>query len=355
MMEGRTRKDRIGERQYPPTPLRLAEARRRGDVPRSADLTRVVSALGAVVLLSLAAPRLGEELVKMTAALLDGRGESMASAGALAERASAAVQPLAAIVMLTAAGAFVAAAVAGMVQGGLTISASRLGPDLGRLSPSAGLARMFSRRAGVRLLSALVKLAAVAAVAFFAIRSLLPEIIRLPRLGGREMLSRSGGWACGLALRAGAVLLALAVLDYLYQRWQHRQDLMMTRLEYLEDLKRMEGSPLARKRRKELAAEMAAGPAALHVPRASAVIASTSGRAVALKLAPNRRSSRVLAVGRGPAGERIRHIALAAGVPVIQDDSLAEALSARCRPATVVPRSQHEAVVRLLARAPRGA
>ncbi len=249
------RRDELGERTYEPTPLRLAEARRQGLVARSRDLTAAALLLGAVAVLGLLARRLLEELTGMTATLLDGRQAPLAPPDELAALCAQSAGGVLGVLAPFALAVVLVAVMANLVQVGLLATAEPLRADLGRLSPAEGLRRLFSTRSLARLAFAVAKLAAVALVAALTIRSKLPEIAAMGRLGAAPLAAAFGHLAYVLALRGAAALFVVALIDYAYQRWQHRHDLRMTRREWLDDMKRMEGHPLTRRRRRGATAE----------------------------------------------------------------------------------------------------
>lgn len=239
----------ITERTEPPTRLRLAEARKRGQVPRSADLTTAAVLLAGMVALMLSGSRLADELIRMTASLLsfdlplpDRAAPAPPLWTALAPVLWALVPFWASIVM--------AAAVAGVAQVGLPAGGEVIQPRAERLSPAAGLRRLVSGRGPVRAALALAKLAAVALVSFATIRSQLPRIEAASGAGVGEQAAAAGRMLGHLSLRVVGVLAALSAVDWVYQRYQHRRDLMMTRREVAEDLRKMEGDPLVQSRRR---------------------------------------------------------------------------------------------------------
>jgi len=239
----------ITERTEPPTRLRLAEARKRGQVPRSADLTAAAVLLAGVGALALSGPGLADELIRMTASLLSFDSPPTDRAALAAPLWTAVAPVLWALVPFWAA-IVVAAAVAGVAQVGLAVGSDVIRPRAERLSPGAGLRRLISGRGPVRAALAMAKLAAVTLVSFTTIRSQLPRIEAASGAGVGEQAAAAGRMMGHLSLRVVVLLAALSAVDWLYQRYQHRRDLMMTRREVAEDLRKMEGDPLAESRRR---------------------------------------------------------------------------------------------------------
>ena len=226
--------------------LRLAEARRRGQVARSADLTGVAVLLAGVVALWLAGGVLLRELTGMVGGMLSfaplAPGVGSATGGSVWSQAGSVVW-----IAVCFCGVLVfVAMLAGIAQVGLHISGEVIGPRLDRLSPGRGLRRVFSSRGLVRLTLALGKVAAVGLVAAVTISGQLPQIASACGFG----LERQGAsaWAMlgRMAWRTAGVLAVLGAIDWLYQWRRGRRDLMMTRREVLEDLRKTEGDPLMR-------------------------------------------------------------------------------------------------------------
>ncbi len=244
-------RDESGERTEQPTRLRLAEARRNGQVARSADLCSVVVAAAALAGLAGFGPAMLTGLRQMTAGMLSAPDGSVGLAATSATFHSLLGGVLWPVVGFFAV-VFVAAVGANILQFGLLAAPGQLRGDASRISPIAGAGRMFSRRTAMRGVLSVAKLIAIAAVTAVTISSLLPRIVAAAAVRTADLASEAGTLILTLTIRIGVVLALLAVIDLLYQRWQLRQDLMMTRRELLEDLKRSEGDPLTRARRRSI-------------------------------------------------------------------------------------------------------
>lgn len=250
-------RDETGERTERPTPLRLKEARRRGHVARSADVVSAAGALAALGMLALTGGAMLTGLTRMTTTLLSApAGDLDALPGLLwpdlawvLARAGGLVLAVLAVVVL-----------ANLVQVGLLATGKTFEPDFRRLSVADGLRRVLSGRSLVRALLAAAKLAGVAAVVFWTVRPLLARIAAAGRLPVGALVGEASALAMRVGLRTAGVLGALAALDWLYQRRRHLRELRMTRREVQEDLKRMEGDPLVRRRRRQAAGELARKP-----------------------------------------------------------------------------------------------
>ncbi len=233
------------------TPLRLEQARRAGFVPRSPDVTNVAVLLTAGGMIAWLGPTLLTGVKSMTAALLDGRADPLASPATLEKALQAALPgvllPTAGIV----AACVVVAILAGAIQFKPLTTFEPIRPQWGRLSIAAGFKRMFSLRNGVRTALTLAKLAALAWVGAGVVRTGIAGFLAITNSNVENVAADFARLIRNALLPMLAALVALAVVDWLYQRWQYQRDLRMSRQEWKEDLKCMEGDATIRTARKK--------------------------------------------------------------------------------------------------------
>ncbi len=340
----------FGERTEPATPRKREEARRRGQAARSADLSSAAVLCAAVAAIGLFGSGLGGGLAGAVSGTLGNLAAADGEADNLLLHYGASVSSVALAFLPIALFVVSAAAAAGLLQVGLLFAGAPLAPDPARLDPLRGLGRMFSARSLARLLGGLLKLAAVGAVAGFTIwgeRARLAEAALLPL---EEGLGLAGGTVSALALRTALVLLALGLVDYGYQRWQHERDLRMSRAELREELRRYEGDPAIKERRRAVQRQIALGRMVEGVARATVVITNPTDLAVAVEYDPERMAAPVVAAkGRRLLAERIHEAARANGVPVVERTELARALYRSTGVGGPVPPEHYAAVADVLA------
>jgi flagellar biosynthesis protein FlhB len=330
-----------GEATEAPTPRRLAEARRRGEVACSRELCGAVAL--AAGLLALAAG--GASFVASLAGLVRGGllsalAPDRSPSGALLA-AAADVARLAALPLLAAAAA---GAAAGLLQTGGLVAPAAATPRLERLDPARGLAGLLSRERLAAIGLGLLKATLVLALALGWVEGAASSIASLPRA-----LAPGAGLLALLAplgLRLCLVLLAFGAADLLLTRWRHRRRLRMTRQEVRREQREDEGDPRHREaRRRRHRALLEAGP----VARATCVVVNPTHLAVALR---HRRgvdeAPRVVAKGRGAEARRIRSEARRAGVPVVRDVALARALHQLAEVGEEIPEPLYDAAAAVL-------
>lgn len=331
------------------TPRRREEARRKGQVAYSPDLsTSFVLFVALLVLLALS-PTIGGRLMQAM------RSE-LVSAGRWAGRPTADPQVLVATLLSHAAmatGAVVAVAMAaamlaGISQAGLRVTFQPLSPDWQRLNLASGWKRLLSLRSAVRAAMALAKAALVAGVCAWLISKDYAVWTRQPTLAAAV----AAGWMSGLklALLLAGAMLGLAGADYLFQRQRHEADLRMTRQELIEERRDEEIDPHLRARMRRLLREAAENRSVADVGRATVVVSNPTHFAVALRYERGETAEPVvLAKGADATARRIIRKAEEHGVPVLRRPPVARALYALGEIGESIPRDLFHAVAEILA------
>jgi len=339
--------DDAGDRTEQPTPRRLEEAREEGRIPRSLDLSAAIVLLGGLLLLKLLGGHMLAALLNGIHAVDDGTTISAAELPAWIRRVSrAAAEALAPLLLLLV----ILAACGTIAQSGLPTSLKALALNLNRLNPVVGLKRLWSADSAVRLAMGLLKMAFVAAIAYLAIAGDIRAVLQLGNLAPAEILPTAGGLIYRGALRMGLALLVLGLLDYLYQRWSWWRGLKMTRQEIRDELKRMEGDPHIRTRRRQMQLRLAMQRIGLDVPKSDVVVTNPTEYAVALKYdEATMNAPKVVAKGQDLLALRIRQIAQQHGIPIVQRPPLARALYYVVEVGQEIPPAFYRAVAEVLA------
>ena len=330
-----------GARSEPPSPRRLREARRRGEVARSRELGGAAALLGGLVALAVTAPQAAAAMARAIRASL-AAGDHMPDPAALLR---AAAWDVARWSLPAGAAAVALGALASLALAGPGLSPEALRPRWERVDPLAGLRRLLSpsQLAGAAL--GVLKAAALVALAWTWLRAAAPGLAELPRASPAALL-RAVPHLFDLALRLASTTLAFGLGDAALARWRHLRSLRMTRDEVRREHKDDEGDPAHRaEHRRRHRALLTAGP----ISRATVVVVNPSHVAVALR---HDRSSpdapRVVAKGTGRTAAAIRSAARRSGVPVVRDVPLARALHRLAEVGDEIPEELYEAAAALL-------
>jgi flagellar biosynthesis protein FlhB len=265
--------------------------------------------------------------------------------GVMRQAAFAAAPPIGAV-MLAAA---VAGAAGNLIQHGLIISGEKLKPDLKKVSPLAGFKRLFGVDALFQFAKTFLKLLAVGAVVWFAVKPHLDELQGLSALGVAAMLPVSRDLLLAVTWPVLVLLALVAGGDWLFQRMRWTQRQRMTREELKEDYKQSEGDPHVRAKLKAMRAEKARRRMMQNLPTATVVVMNPTHYAVALRYEPGETAAPVcVAKGVDEVALRIRAVAEEHDVAVVEDPPLARALFAAVDVDETIPREHFEAVAQVI-------
>ncbi len=237
-----------------------------------------------------------------------------------------------------------------VMQTGIMVVPKRIVPNLELLDPIRGLKNLFSLSAVMRFLVAIIKLTVIVLIGYFLVRSRLSWIAALVGKSAWGILDVSRRLCLSLMVQVSIAMMAVAVLDYAYQRWQHEKKLMMTKQEVRDERKRDEGDPHIRSRQAQMRRAIAQSRMMQAVPEASVIVSNPTQIAVALKWDENDMSApTVVAKGRDYLAERIRKIGRENGVPLIERKELARILYETVEVGAEIPANLYYAVAEILA------
>ncbi len=343
--------DDMGEKTEEPTPRKRNEARSEGNIPKSLDLNAGIILFGGIILLGVFGGQMLRAMSSMVRSMLSlEAGSSVTRTDDLSQAWALGMNFAYEIVTPVVIGLVVIALLNGYFQVGVLFTLKPLQPSLSKISPIKGLARMFSLRSVMRLVMSLGKVGMVMAVATVVIYFDMPKIVSLMNLSAGQVLIAAADIVWWLAVKIAVVLLLLGILDYMYQKWQHEQDLKMTKFEVKQEMKQMDGDPLVKQRRAKVARQLALQRLQQHVPQADVVVTNPTHYAVALKYDGKTMSApRMVAKGADYMAMRIRQIAVGVGIPIVERPPLARALYREVEPGQEIPADYYAAVAEILA------
>jgi flagellar biosynthetic protein FlhB len=345
--------DQHGEKTEKPSAKKLRDARKRGDVPRSADLVAAVSLLAVTFVLvrsgAAAMVRLQTHLSESLTRLAEQSAVALTpeALGTMVVDDGLLLAVLAAPVMITAAAAGL---VGNVAQSGWVFAPERLTPDFTRLSPQKGWQRIRPIQSGITLLKAVAACTVVGALAWSLGKDALVETPRLAWMSPAGAAIEGWGWIRRLLWQGGAALLLLAGADVGWQWWRHYATLKMTKQELRDEAKSSDGNPEIKARVRRVQREMVRRRMMAAVPTATVVITNPTHYAVALEY---RRGAMmapvVVAKGKDLVAQRIKQVARDHGVPLVENVPLAQALFKGAEVGESIPAALFGAVAEVLA------
>ncbi|MDX2148805.1 MAG: flagellar biosynthesis protein FlhB [Planctomycetota bacterium] len=338
----------MGDKTELPTAKRLSEARGKGQVAKSQDLVAAIDLIGALIALLIFASLVFHVSGELMLTLLD-LGEhglefdprAMLPWGLAWDAAI----PVLAVFGVMALVTFLAH----YVQFGFLFTLHPLMPDLQRLDPIAGLGRFVSKQNAVKTVISLIKLTLSGVVAGVVTWNAAGRIARLPALDATTAAKEVMRLAMEIVIWLLVIALVLGLLDFFFQRWQHTENLKMTRHQVEEERKDMEGDPEIKGKRLRMAREIALQRVNRDVPQATVVVTNPTHFSVALKYDASMRAPLVVAKGVDELALRIREVARTHKVPVIERPPLARALYAGVPVGGEVRPEHYQAVAEILA------
>lgn len=333
------------------TPKRRADARRKGQIARGAELPAALGFLAVLLALNM----LHQELFKSAGDFL---AEMMRNAPSNNPLTIVDVHNLilqagkvfAVLSLPVIAAAFVAGLVGNFAQGGLSFSTEALKPKGNRFNPASNIKKIFGSDNAVNLVKTFVKLVFLGTVAHGV---LAPIIMDAPSMMNAPIASVAvhlGTAFYSLSLRFGLVLLTLALADYGWSWYKNEKSMRMTKQEIRDEFKEQEGDPMVKNQRRRAARALTQKRSLAAVPTATVVITNPTHFAVALKYNRDKDAAPiVVAKGADEIARKIREIAGLNDIPLVENPPLARALYKAVEPNQIIPIELFSAVAEVLA------
>ena len=240
--------------------------------------------------------------------------------------------------------------IANVMQVGFQINTEAMTIKLIKLNPIAGMKRLASLKSLVELAKAIIKILFIGSIAYLLVKSDLQEFPSLIQQEVGQILIFIARISLKISFFVCLAMIILAVLDFIYQRWQYEQDLKMTKQEVKDERKQSYGDPQVKSRIRSVQMEMARRRMMAAVPEADVVITNPTHLAIALKFdAQEMIAPKVLAKGSGHVAQRIRQIALDKQIPLVEAKPLAQALYKMVEIGDYIPAELYRAVAEVLA------
>lgn len=322
-----------------PTRYRLEEARERGQVARSGELTGAVVLIAFAATVVITAPAIARAFAHAMQASITLAGDGPIVGPNLAHWLAHVDGPVVQAMLPVMFAVVIAALAANLVQTGGIFSVKPLVPDWTRLNPAQGLKRLFSLRMVWELGKLLAKVAVLSLLAWWAYRGVPGWASRAATTSPAAIPGELAQAFVAVSTWVLAAFGALALLDLLFVRREYMRKLRMSRRDLKDEAKRREGDPDVRGRRRRLVQDLLKRTRSVaRVAEADVVLNNPTHLSVALQYRPSTmRAPIVVSKGTDGVAMRMREIAWRAGVPQLQSPELARALFHACRIDAPVP------------------
>lgn len=332
-----------------PTHKRLEDARKKGQIVRSREVNSLFILMVFGLIVTVFAPPLMRQTMEILLPFLSHPEELSVDAGGLQRLTMHLVVEIGAIIALPGLLAILAALGAGFLQTRFNTSWEPIKPKLEKISPLKGLKRMFSMNALMEFIKGIIKITIVGVVATIAITPYIDFLPRLPSEDIWDILNFLLTLVTRMIIGVLIVMFVIAILDYMYQRYEFMKKLRMSKQEIKDEYKQQEGDPHIKQKLKQIRMERARGRMMAAVPEADVVITNPTHYAVALKYDPaTMRAPLLIAKGTDIAAQRIKEIAYEHKIPVMRNPVLARAIYADVEVDMAIPQQHYLAVAKII-------
>jgi len=330
-----------------PTPRRRQKAREQGQVARSRDLAAALSALAALLMISVQIPSFALEWRQLfSRTLSQSISGDLPLDRTLAGLSHASFFPR---VAATLAVSWLVATSVSVAQGGMVFASSAIAPSLARISPTAKLEQLFSLAAAKGLMKSILPAAAVVYLAYSTVVRDFESLLALNRQNISGIMAFTLAHVFEIGWKSGVLLLLWAGIDYLFEHHRLETDLRMSRQDLVDEYKELEGNPTIKARIRRLQRRVQRRRQLEDVKRASIVITNPTEFAVALEYKLEMGAPIVVAKGRNHLAAEIKQIARWHEIPVLENPPLAHALYRAVEIGQVIPPKLYTVVAEILA------
>ncbi|ANS74014.1 flagellar biosynthetic protein FlhB [Paenibacillus yonginensis] len=339
-----------GEKTEKATPKKKQDARKKGQVAKSNDVSAALVLLSSFFALLMFGGYYKQHLVDLfkdfflNRLTFDVTSQSvMTMFGNLAVQVALMLAPIFGVVM-------VVGILANYIQVGFLLTGESLKPKFSKIDPIKGFKNIFSMRSVIELLKSIFKLLVIFVVVYITLSGSRDEISKLGNVSVEAAFNYTAKLAVDLGIKIGAALLLLAFADYMYQRYSHAKSLRMSKQDIKDEYKKMEGDPLIKGKIRERQRRMALQRMMQEIPKADVIITNPTHFAVALKYdGSEMEAPQVIAKGQDYVALRIKEIAKEHGIITMENKPLARALFQRTEIGDSIPADLFQAVAEVLA------
>jgi len=338
------------EKTEQPTPKKREDAKKKGEVAKSRELSSVAVLLSGLITLSFFGHYIYTGIqteMKRSFSLLPLQHFSLPDFMVFAQKTISffilLIGPLVAAVFITAI-------LSNVMQVGFVLSSELIKPKFSKINPVKGFGRLFSKQSLMELLKSLLKLAIVGGVAYLSVKGEMKQVPHMCEMEKVSIISYVLRAIFKLFIRCTLAMILLVIIDYAFQRWEFEKRLKMTKKEVKEEFKRTEGDPLVKSRIRTIQTQIARKRMMQAVPEADVVITNPTHLAVALKYdSSSMNAPKLLAKGAGAIARKIKEIAEKNHIPIVQNKGLAQSLYSLVQVDEEIPPNLYQIVAEVLA------
>jgi len=315
-----------GDKTEEPTPHKLREAAKKGQVVKSREITTAFLFFASYYVLAWSLPYMWKSVTNFFLLTFSMISHDIEFAQVLRILKELLMVMLLTLMPLMLTNVIIAIIVESL-QSGFNMSIEPLMPKLNKLNPLEGFKRIFSLKGLVELAKSIAKMGIIFYIMYKALLPVMPILLRSGGLPILAAIALTGDIAMKVAIRVGMFYAFIAILDYFWQRQQFMKQMRMTKQEVKDEYKKLEGDPMVKQRQRDMARSLSSGRRGGGVAGADAVVTNPTHIAIALKYdSDTMQAPQVVAKGKLLIAEEIKRIAEENNIFITENKELAWAL-----------------------------
>jgi flagellar biosynthetic protein FlhB len=339
-----------GSKTEKPTPRKLRKAREKGQIARSREIPLVATLLGMLLILYYFGSTVVQTLEREIYTQLRLSFPPEFTISVMTTMARDIVFRMGALMLPILLAIAVISIASNVAQGGLAVSSNSLKPKFNKLNPTQGIKKIFSKNGLVNLAKSLVLITAIGIISWQVIRDNLTLYPRLVLMDVRQIFHWATTISFTILMRVAIFMIVISLADYLFQKYQFKKQLKMSKQEVKDEYKEMEGDPTTKRRIRRVQLEMARKRMMNDVPTADVVITNPTHYAAALSYKMDSMAApKVIAKGSNLVAQKIKELAAEHNIPIVENKPLAQTLYKTVKVGDYIPMDLYKAVAEILA------
>jgi len=333
-----------------PTARKLRKAREKGQIARSREIPMVATLLGMLLLLNYFGSSIVQALEREISNYLRFNVPEELTVTIVATIFKDITFRMGALLVPVFLAITAISVASNAAQGGLAVSSSSLKPKFNKINPIQGVKKIFSKNGLVNLGKSLIMITAVSIISWQVVRDHMTMFPRMILMDVRQIFYWAATISYAILIRVSIFMVFVAMADYIFQKYQYKEQLKMTKQEVKDEYKEMEGDPTTKRRIRRIQLDLARKRMMNDVPSADVVITNPTHYAAALSYKMDSMPApRVIAKGSNLVAQKIKDIAREHNIPIVENKPLAQSLFKTVKIGDYIPMDLYKAVAEILA------
>jgi flagellar biosynthetic protein FlhB len=310
------------------TPKKREEARKRGQIVRSIEINSMLNVLICLIILKIFGGYILNNIKMLSSYFWSNITTFSITPDTMGSSINFITSKLFLIILPIFIAVFIVGILSNVLQFGFLITFEPLKPSFDKINPFRGLKRLFSKRMLFELGKSIIKILVIGYIFYSMIKKIFNEIFITPLMDVAAYLNFSADIVFNLGIKITVAFIIFSILDYIYQKYEYEDNLMMSKQEVKDELKQLEGDPLIKAKIRNIQREIARRRMISEIPQADVVITNPNHIAIAIRYKEGEDNApKIIAKGINLMAEKIKNIAREHGIIIVENPPLARVLA----------------------------